>query len=48
LKPFKYHFLRVFELQIEKDGLEFVFDKDRPLGAWRNVVQALYGIELGL
>jgi hypothetical protein len=31
-----------------KDALEFAFDKDRPLGQWRNVVQALYKIELGL
>ena len=31
-----------------KDALEFAFDKDRPLGQWRNVVQALYGIELEL
>lgn len=31
-----------------KDALEFAFDKDRPLGQWRNVVQDLYGIELGL
>ncbi len=31
-----------------KNALEFAFDKDRPLGQWRNVVQALYGIELGL
>ena len=32
----------------KKDALEFAFNKDRPLGQWRNVVLALYGIELGL
>jgi hypothetical protein len=31
-----------------KDALGFAFDNDRPLGQWRNVVQDLYGIELGL
>ena len=31
-----------------KGALEFAVDKDRPLGQWRNVVQTLYGIELGL
>ena len=31
-----------------KNALEFAFDKDRPLGQWRDVVQTLYGIELGL
>jgi len=31
-----------------KNALEFAFDKNRPLGQWRNVVQTLYGIELEL
>jgi transposase len=31
-----------------KDALEFAFDKNRPLGEWRNVVEVLYGIELEL
>jgi len=25
-----------------KDALEFAFDKNRPLGQWRNVVEVLY------
>ncbi len=29
-------------------ALEFAFDKNMPLGQWRNIVQDLYGIELGL
>jgi len=31
-----------------KKALEFAFDKNKPLGQWRNVVQTLYGIELEL
>lgn len=31
-----------------KDAFEFAFDKDRPLGQWRSIVQGLYGIELEL
>jgi len=29
-------------------ALDFAFDKDRPLGQWRNVIQDLYGIKLEL
>ncbi len=29
-------------------ALEFAFDKNRPLGQWRDVVQVLYGIDLEL
>jgi transposase len=29
-----------------QDALEFAFDKNRPLGQWRNAVQRLYDIEL--
>jgi hypothetical protein len=32
----------------KKGALEFAFDKENPLGQWRNVVQGLYGIELEL
>ncbi|MBU1544057.1 MAG: transposase [Proteobacteria bacterium] len=31
-----------------KGALKFAFDKDRPLGQWRNIVQGIYGIELEL
>jgi len=31
-----------------KGALDFAFDKNRPLGQWRNVVEGLYGIELEL
>jgi len=30
------------------DALEEVFEKDRPLGLWRLIVQELYGIKLKL
>jgi hypothetical protein len=30
------------------DALEAAFERDRPLGQWRNMVQELYGIKLPL
>ena len=29
-------------------ALETAFEKDRPLGCWRQIVQYLYGIELNI
>ena len=46
------HYLLTWSTLHEKwkrtGALEFAFDKDRPLGQWRNVVEVLYGIELEL
>jgi hypothetical protein len=30
------------------NALDIAFDKDMPLGQWRNMIQVLYGIELKL
>ena len=46
------YYLRTWPKLIEKwyraQALDIAFDKDMPLGQWRNIVQELYGIELSL
>lgn len=46
------YYLRTWPKLIEKwyraQALGIAFDKDMPLGQWRNIVQELYGIELSL
>jgi len=46
------YYLKILQKLHEKwrkaNALNIAFDKDMPLGQWRNVIQALYGIDLKL
>ena len=46
------YYLSIWPLLKEKwkraGALETAFEKDRPLGCWRQIVQHLYGIELNI